>query len=637
MNNLVKRLKPTLLAFALVFAVSCNNDDDNDGPIIIPAAPANIVETAQNNNGLSSLVAALAKADESANNELINTLGNEAGVFTVLAPSNEAFANLLDRLDGFDSLEDFNNEQLQDLLATILTYHVASGAAVASTDLTEGMTITTVQGENLTVSLEGGAAFVDAEGKASNVVTANVQATNGIVHVIDRVLLPQAAIDALEGVLLSSITDLAIATPALSNLVAALVAADGDLPSVLAGEGPFTVFAPTNEAFEAFLEANDFADLGAVPTDVLTQVLLNHVVAGANFSTDLSTGYVPTSSTAGVEGRNLSMFVDLTDGVSLNGVSNVNLDLADIKATNGVVHVVDAVIGLPNIVDHAVANSALTSLVGALTANDNTTFTDLLSSTDETFTVFAPINSAFDAFNNPNNNDIANVLSNHVVVGASAFSADLTNSYINTAAENADGDKLSLYINTDDGVTFNGSGGVVEGNFDIVATNGVVHAVSEVIDIPSVVTFAVADPTFAPLVTALTSGTPNTDFVSTLTGDGPFTVFAPTDAAFQALLDSNMDWNEVADIDETLLTSVLQHHVVNGNVRSSDLTVDGDTTAPTLEGDNIVITLPGTDPNIADVTDGSGAMDIGIIAVDVQAGNGVIHVLNKVMIPDTTN
>lgn len=635
MKNLFRFLKPISIAVLLIFVVACDNDDDNDGPTIMPAEPANIVETAQTNNSLTSLVAALTKADESANQDLINALSNEAGTFTVLAPSNDAFAALLGRLDGFDSLDDFNTSQLQDLLATILTYHVASGAAVASTDLTEGMSITTLQGEALTVSLEGGASFTDAEGKAANVVAANVTATNGIVHVIDRVLLPQAAIDALEGVLLRPITDLAIATPALSTLVAALVAADGDLPAVLAGEGPFTVFAPTNEAFEAFLEANNFADLASVPTPVLTQVLLNHVVSGANFSTDLSTGYVTTSSTAGVDGKNLSMLVDVTDGVRLNGVSSVNLELADIKATNGVVHVVDAVIGLPNIVDHAVANSALTSLVGALTANENTTFTDLLSTSDEVFTVFAPINSAFEAFENPNGNAISNVLSNHVVVGASAFSADLTNSYINTVAENTDGDKLSLYINTDDGVTFNGSGGVVEGNFDIVATNGVVHAVSEVIDIPTVVTFAVADPTFAPLVTALTTGTPATDFVATLSDDGPFTVFAPTDTAFQALLDSNMEWNEVADIDETLLTSVLLHHVVSGNVVSGDLE-DGISPA-TLEGDNIIINLPGTAPNIADVTDGSGATDIGIIAVDVQAGNGVIHVLNKVMIPDTTN
>lgn len=95
--------------------------------------------------------------------------------------------------------------------------------------------------------------------------------------------------------------------------------------------------------------------------------------------------------------------------------------------------------------------------------------------------------------------------------------------------------------------------------------------------------------------------------------------------------------NEVWDIEEGLLTDVLFHHIVSGNIRSGDLTPDGDTVAPNLEGDNITITLPGSGDNIADVTDGAGNIGIGIIAVDVQARNGVIHVLNQVLLPDTMN
>ncbi len=327
--------------------------------------------------------------------------------------------------------------------------------------------------------------------------------SNGVVHIIDKVLLPQAALDALEGVLLSSITDLAIATPTLSNLVAALQAADGDLPSVLAGEGPFTVFAPTNEAFAAFLEANNFADLDAVPTDVLTQVLLNHVVSGTNLSTDLTTGYVSSLSTAGPADANLSMFINTMGGemenqVVINGGSTVTA--ADNKAINGVVHIVDEVIGLPNVVDHAVANPNLTSLVGALTADNNTTFTTLLSDADETYTVFAPVNSAFEGFTS--DNDINNILSNHVISGAAADAASLSNAYFNTLATNADGDFLSLYVNTDDGVVLNGTSTVAAA--DIIATNGIIHAVDTVIDLPTVTTFAIADPMFSTLVTALT-------------------------------------------------------------------------------------------------------------------------------------
>ena len=428
----------------------------------------------------------------------------------------------------------------------------------------------------------------------------------------------------------STIADLAGANNDLSILVEALTRAN--LVTTLQGDGPFTVFAPTNQAFTDFLAANNFNSLDEIPTSTLTQILLNHVVSGTNRSTDLTTGYVSSLSTAGADGRNLSLFVDTSAGVVINGVATVSTP--DVTADNGVVHVVNNVIGLPTIVDHAVANSDLSSLVGALTANGNTTFTDLLSDNTQLFTVFAPVNSAFASFTNPNGNDIDNVLSYHVIPGAAAFADELSNSYVTTAAANADGDNLSQYINIDNGVMINGNSMVAAA--DIVATNGVVHAVNEVIDLPTVVTFAAADPTFAPLVEALTTATPGTDFLSVLTGTGPFTVFAPTADAFQTLLDSNMDWTTVDDIEEGLLTSVLQHHVLNElNVRSGDL-ADGIAPA-TLEGDAITINLPGTAPNIADVTDGAGNAGIGIVVVDVQANNGVIHVINTVLIPDTSN
>ncbi|MEM9000122.1 MAG: fasciclin domain-containing protein [Bacteroidota bacterium] len=429
----------------------------------------------------------------------------------------------------------------------------------------------------------------------------------------------------------TTIVDLATGADNLTSLVAALERAG--LVTTLQGDGPFTVFAPTDDAFATFLTENNFSSLDEVPVDLLTDVLLNHVVSGTNLSTSLTTGYISGLSTAGADGRNLSLYINTDSGVSINGVAQVIM--ADLEADNGVVHIVDAVIGLPDIVDHAVANTDFSSLVGALTDGGNTTFTDLLSDDTTDFTVFAPVNDAFAAFMNPNDNDLNDILSYHVIPGTAAFSDELMNMYVATAATNADSDILNQYINTDGGVSINGASNVALA--DVVATNGVIHAVDAVIDLPTVVTFAVADPTFSSLVEALTTATPATDFVSILTGDGPFTVFAPTDMAFQALLDSNMDWNSVADIEEGLLTDVLLHHVVNGNIRSTDLTPNGDTTAPTLEGDNITITLPGTDGNIGDVTDGAGNMGIGIIVVDVQANNGVIHVIDTVLIPDTTN
>lgn len=629
MKALMKLSQLTLLIFASIFT-SCSDDDDNGPTVVVPSS--NIVEAAIATADLSSLVSALQKADESADNDLVSALSGD-GPFTVFAPTNAAFAGLFAQLDGFDSLDDFSTQELQNLLATILTYHVIPGTGALSSDLSDGQNLTTLQGGTLTVSTQGGVFIGDATAVNAEVTKANVETTNGIVHIIDKVLLPQPILDELADIILIPITDLAIGNENLQSLVAALTAANGDLPTVLRGDGPFTVLAPSDDAFTTFL---DGAELGDIPVDVLTNVLLNHVISGELMAADLialGSGYANTLAT-GAGDENISIFFDTADGVVFNAASTV--ETPNVKALNGVVHVVDAVIDIPNIVDHALANPALTSLVAALTDGGNTTFTDLLSNDEEVFTVFAPVNDAFGAFTNPNSNDINDILSNHVIVGAAAFSSGLTNSYVNTAAEFATDENLSLYINTDDGVTLNGISNVAIA--DIVASNGVIHAVDVVIDLPTVVTFATANPNFDSLVAALTTeGQP--DFVTTLQGNGPFTVFAPTNDAFQALLDSNDMWNGLTDIDSGLLTSVLQHHVISGaNIRSGDLTPDGNTVTPaTLEGDTFTITLPGTDGNIANVTDGAGNMSIGIDAVDVQAVNGVIHVLDAVLLPDTTN
>nr|WP_288981264.1 fasciclin domain-containing protein [uncultured Allomuricauda sp.] len=619
----LKHLSRLTLLLLFIGATSCSNDDN--GPTPPMEEDANIVEAAQATSELSTLVAALQKADESANNDLITALSGE-GPFTVFAPTNEAFNDLLAQLDGFDSLDDFSSQQLQDLLAVILTYHVVADAAF-STDLSDGMSLTTLQGSSLQVDIDGDVFIQDATDVPAQVVDADIEVSNGVVHIIDKVLLPQAILDELADIILVPITDLAIGNENLQNLVAALTAADGDLPTVLRGDGPFTVLAPTDEAFENFLDGAALAD---IPTDVLTNVLLNHVISGEVTSEDLTglgSGYTRTLATGAGE-QNVSLFFDTSDGVTFNGVSSVITP--DVKALNGIVHVVDAVIDIPNIVDHAVANPGLSSLVAALTDGGNTTFTDLLSNEEELFTVFAPGNDAFSAFTNPNSNDINAILANHVVMGAAAFRSDLTSTYYTTEAEFATDENLSLYVNIDDGVTLNGTSSVVMA--DIVASNGVIHTVDAVIDLPTVVTFATADPTFSTLVQALTELTPSTDFVSVLSaqdgaGSDPFTVFAPTNDAFAAL----------ASIPgEADLTPILQHHVVAGaNVRSGDLS-DG-ATATTLEGDMITINLPGTGDNIADITDGAGNTGIGIDAVDVQAINGVIHVVDTVLIPDTSN
>jgi uncharacterized surface protein with fasciclin (FAS1) repeats len=142
------------------------------------------------------------------------------------------------------------------------------------------------------------------------------------------------------------------------------------------------------------------------------------------------------------------------------------------------------------------------------------------------------------------------------------------------------------------------------------------------------VTFALADPNFSTLVQALTVTGLTTDFVSVLSGEGPFTVFAPTNAAFQALLDSNPDWNTLTDIPVATLEAVLLYHVTSaGNVRAEQL-VNGQEVTTLSNGATFSIDLNGATPMIM-----AGSNQANIIATDVQATNGVIHAIDAVILP----
>ena len=423
-----------------------------------------------------------------------------------------------------------------------------------------------------------------------------------------------------------TIADFVAANEDYSSLLAALDKAG--LVATLDGTTNYTVFAPNNTAFAAFLTANNFASLDDVPTDLLTNVLLNHVLSGELSSTDLSTGYRSTLATT-AEGLNLSMFINSGTGVTLNGSTNVTG--ANLFVSNGVIHAVDAVIGLPTITDLAVANSNFSTLVAALTAAN---LVPAVSDTSAALTVFAPVDDAFADFLAANNfsqlSDIpADLLSqtllNHVVAGKLS-SGDLNTSYANTLATyGTSTNNLSLYINTDSGVRLNGVSSVAVA--DVVAINGIIHAVDAVIALPTVVTFATADATFSTLVAALTRAD-QPDFVSVLsTGNGtapaPFTVFAPTNDAFGDLLTELMV-GSLDDIDGGVLTATLNTHVIAGaNVRAEDL-VDG--TVGTL-GDDIVI-----DATNATITDPNGRVS-NIIVTNVQAANGVVHAIDKVILP----
>lgn len=276
----------------------------------------------------------------------------------------------------------------------------------------------------------------------------------------------------------NTIAGIASRTPEFSTLVAALEKTG--LTSTLNQTGSFTVFAPTNDAFNAFLTANGYANLEAVPMAALKEILLNHVVSGKNLANSLTTGYVKTLGKGAASSTNtLSMYVDISGGmVKLNGVSTVTQ--ADITATNGVIHKVNAVIGLPTIVTHAAANTNFTTLVGLLTSQN--LVATLNGTSGSPFTVFAPSNAAFTTFESQNpgvlgsltSAQVTSVLTYHVVGGANVLSNAIPTTPITTLETG----------------TFTVAGTVITDeagrNTNIVATdvqcsNGVIHVLNNVL------------------------------------------------------------------------------------------------------------------------------------------------------------
>jgi len=582
-----------LLMFLFVFAYACTDDDDND-PQPLPMEES-IADIAAGNADFSILVEALSKAG------LVNTLDG-AGTFTVFAPTNAAFEDLFTAL-GVSGIEELS----ADVLTPILLYHVL-GTLAKSTDLSDGyfetLSVFTPgnYGINILVGLDSGVQL----NATTNVTTADVMASNGVIHIIDKVLLPP------------DVVDIAIANASFTHLVAAVVKAD--LVSALKADGPFTVFAPTDAAFEALFDELGVAGIDDLSAETLTPILLYHVVSGNVRAADVSTGMVPTLN----QDYDLDINAD-GSGVTIN--MSTNVIATDVQAKNGVVHVIDKVL-LPadqnepqSIADIAAGNSDFTSLVAAL---DKAELVETLDS-EGTFTVFAPTNTAFqnlfDALGvsgiaELSKQDLTQILLYHVL-GSKKLSTDLSTGYLETlSTDSPDSDPVVLRADVDGGVMLNKETSVTTA--DIEAFNGVIHIVDKVLLPPNVVEIAIADPTFEYLVAAVVKA----DLAGTLSGDGPFTIFAPTDAAFEALF-ADLGVTGIEDLSAEALTPILLYHVVSGNVRAAAVSTG---MVPTLN-----------ETNQLDIDTSSGVVINGntnVIATDVQGTNGVIHAIDKVLLPE---
>jgi len=409
----------------------------------------------------------------------------------------------------------------------------------------------------------------------------------------------------------SSIIDIATTNENLEVLVAAVGAAG--LVDVLNAPGPFTLFAPTNDAF-ALVENLDaiIAD-----TDALTDLLLNHVVSGSIFSSDISDGQVVQT----LGGKDFTITVASDGGVLIN---NAPIVLADVGASNGVVHAIGEVISfptLPTIVEIAIADDNLSTLVAAVQAAG---LVDLLDAPGP-YTVFAPSNEAFtlvDGLDALLKDEIVlkTLLTNHVVFNEVSFS-DLTEGLL---VETAGGEDLMVTYHH--GMTMVNDAHIVMS--DIQASNGVIHVIDAVITFPepivetadeietstplqTIVEIAIADDSLSTLVAAVQAA----GLVDLLNAPGPYTVFAPTNEAFAAV-----DGLDALLKDEIVLKTLLTNHVLFFEVFSSGM-ADG-LLVETSDGKDLMVTYH---------HDMIMVNNAHIVVSDIQASNGVIHVIDAVI------
>ena len=322
-------LRSLVFLFTFGALVACDSDNNSSSqpapeePIAEPPAPelGSIVDVARDAGSFTTLLTALEAAGLDA------TLADEDSDFTVFAPTDEAFEALpegtLDTL-----LAD------TDLLTDVLLYHVVGGAAVDSIDATAlyGEMVTMLNEATVTIDVRDGELYIND----SKVIIKDIPATNGIIHVIDMVLIPESEEPAEPA---GTIVDIALADPQFSTLVTALEAAD--LVSTLADEtAVFTVFAPTDDAF-ALLGTDTINSLLAdVPT--LTNILTYHVIGDQA---------VDAATAISLDGSDVEMLNGDTVSVSVQDdvlyINDSAVIAADVVATNGVIHVIDAVLTPP--------------------------------------------------------------------------------------------------------------------------------------------------------------------------------------------------------------------------------------------------------------------------------------------------
>ncbi len=409
-------------------------------------APQTIVDIAVADGRFTTLVKAVQAAG------LVETLKSE-GPFTVFAPTDEAFAKLPK-----ETLESLLKPENKDQLIKVLTYHVVAGKVLAA-DVIGLSEAQTVAGEPIAIKVEGDKVFIND----ARVILTDIEASNGIIHVIDAVILPPSMMAEAK----KDIVDIAVEDGRFTTLVEAVQAAG--LVETLKSEGPFTVFAPTDEAFAKLPEGTLEALLKPENKQQLTDILLYHVLPGKVMASEVKDGLIADTALG------TSVFFKVDMGKAY--INEAQIIITDIEASNGVIHVIDAVILPKDIVDTAVFNK-FNTLVAAVQAAG---LVETLKS-EGPFTVFAPTDEAFaklpagtleNLLKPANKKQLTDILLYHVV-SSRVLAEDVVKL---ERAETVLGKPVTIKIQ--DGKVYVNEAQVVL--TDIKTTNGVIHVIDTVI------------------------------------------------------------------------------------------------------------------------------------------------------------
>jgi uncharacterized surface protein with fasciclin (FAS1) repeats len=464
-------LKAALTVSAVGFLAACGGSDDH--PAATTGPSQNIVQLAQAQN-LTALTAAATKAG------LVDTLSNANAKLTVFAPTDAAFNTLATQL-GFANATALVNALPASALSNILTYHVL-GTEKRAADLSAGgptqATLYSFGGSATTLALNtaSGVKITDSALTTATVTTADARASNGVVHIVDKVLIPPGVLNAVQTAQVNP--------AAFSSLVAAVTKA-GLASTLSAPTSSLTVFAPTNAAFNTLATRLGFADANALvtalPGTALANILTYHVLGTQKTAADLTAGGPTQATLYSFEGSATTLALNFSSGVKITDaiLTDATVTSANVRTSNAVIHVIDKVLvppGVLNIVQIAQANPSFSTLVGAVSSANLVT---TLSGAGP-FTVFAPTNDAFAAIASTvaglTPAQLSTVLTYHVL-GSQVLSTQIP---FGTAVATVSGQTLTIN-NSPLSITDKTATPAPITATDIRASNGVIHVVSKVL------------------------------------------------------------------------------------------------------------------------------------------------------------